>query len=490
MRKIILLIYLFFCCNEFVELNGDPLYRNFENHTNNDNSCQIFQSLSSIDCLNVVIESSDSENYINCFNDLLLTTVNVLSWNILMERNILDNLQIEFECSIYLIFITTTESLKQIFSDHASKQTQRFYPYSKILIYNRTGLKNLNFNHQMLEYATRKAINVISMNWNNSTFTFNRVNFNNTIQSNHFDIKMFAIDEFINLLLKNENKILKIRASLFSCPPFVLYPDDKSIPFDGVEHRCLQEISKNWQMDYILRDFSKTITNPWTTVMVDLKKNVSDIALCSIWLNIIHYSEYTLSRYYDTQCVTFLVPEPSKINEAEYIYLPLHKNVWFAFGFALLMTSSVLRAITWVCGVIFQKQFKDKQFQLMSTVFLEATNTATGHGLVVFPQQESIKILILGWIFFTLLLGTAYTTRYTSILARPQYSKQVETFKDFADSNLVWEEEVAVNYVLDEIVATEIPDFIEVGKRFIKKQSDEERQRLIKERRMAKLVKV
>lgn len=62
---------------------------------------------------------------------------------------------------------------------------------------------------------------------------------------------------------------------------------------------------------------------------------------------------------------------------------------------------------------------------------MDLINIATSHGLQRIVNRASIQILLISWILLSLLLGTVYNTKLMSVLARPLYSKAVDTVHDF-----------------------------------------------------------
>lgn len=163
-----------------------------------------------------------------------------------------------------------------------------------------------------------------------------------------YDVKEYAENPKILRYLFNEQKVyldLKMihnttfRISLFECPPFVIYVDDY---LDGIEYRIIKEISKSWKLHVNHRDFSDDISDPWSAVIDDVVRDVSDVAMCSIWQTNINYSIIDFSHEYSSLCATFLVPKPTLVNPSEYLYLPLSKVVWIG------LVVSIFIAMGWL----------------------------------------------------------------------------------------------------------------------------------------------
>lgn len=117
----------------------------------------------------------------------------------------------------------------------------------------------------------------------------------------------------------------RFRVSLFECPPFVIYAENK---IDGLEYRITEEMSKHWNLTVMRRDFSQQISDPWSAVKDDVVKDRADMAMCSIWLTNDNWTLMDFTQSSTALCATFLVPKPSLIDPAVYIILPLQTWVW------------------------------------------------------------------------------------------------------------------------------------------------------------------
>lgn len=161
---------------------------------------------------------------------------------------------------------------------------------------------------------------------------------------------------------------------------------------DGSEFRFVEDLTKNWKKSYNFRDFSRTKVAPYTFIMNDLSMNVSDMAMCSIWLIEKYYKSYDLTTFYDQNCATFLVPKPQKLNEASAIYKALDTSVWLLFLFFFLLSSILLNIISKMEKRLYERNSLYTDF---TRAIMETLNTATSHSVHRFTNvQMSIKILL------------------------------------------------------------------------------------------------
>lgn len=120
----------------------------------------------------------------------------------------------------------------------------------------------------------------------------------------------------------------------------------------------------------------------------DLLNHSADIAMCAVWLSD-HGYKYDLTTFHSHECHSMLVPKPTKLNEATAIYTTLSYPVWIVFGFWFIMTGFLLWGIAKTKILI-----KNRYISLIRS-FLDITNVATSHGLDNFPDQNSVKVVLL-----------------------------------------------------------------------------------------------
>lgn len=141
--------------------------------------------------------------------------------------------------------------------------------------------------------------------------------------------------ELVHLMIDQR----KFRVSLFQCPPFVIYVDNK---IDGLEYRIAKEMSRHWNLTVIHRDFSQEISDPWSAVKDDVVKDRADMAMCSIWLTNDNWTRMEFTRSSSTLCTTFLAPKPGLVDPAEYIVLTLDITAW------IILLLSMVVAVLWL----------------------------------------------------------------------------------------------------------------------------------------------
>lgn len=141
------------------------------------------------------------------------------------------------------------------------------------------------------------------------------------------------------------------------------------------------------------------------------------------------------------QCGTFLVPRPAPIAHASYIYYPLEDEVWILIFSFLLITATLYYLFSRILrrGVIADSSPEvemnpPNECESIIRSFMDIISIATSHGLPRIMNRSPIQILLISWILLSLLLGTVYNTKLMSVLARPLFSKAVDTVHDFVEA--------------------------------------------------------
>lgn len=158
--------------------------------------------------------------------------------------------------------------------------------------------------------------------------------------------------------------------------------------------------------------------------------------LCSLWMSEINNINVDFSTFYDYQCATFVVPKTQQINPATYVYIALEYKVWLSYLSFLLITGVLLTVITMIGITVNKDSWQSSNFATLSSSFTQVINIATSHGLTSFPVQMPLKILVISWMILSVIVGTGYSTGYTSLLAQPKYSKPINTVEDMLEQEI------------------------------------------------------
>lgn len=157
----------------------------------------------------------------------------------------------------------------------------------------------------------------------------------------------------------------------------------------GIEYDFISDVTKNWKVSHKFLE-----RNNWLGSLNNVSRGMADIGICSVWMLHETYKIVDFSSYFDFQCATFLVPRPTRKDNAAFIYLSMRPTTWGSFFLSFFLTWLLLFYISKVCsrfGLYPQNMLKYIQ---PSRAFLDLVNTVTTHGLVSFPKPRPIRILL------------------------------------------------------------------------------------------------
>lgn len=165
---------------------------------------------------------------------------------------------------------------------------------------------------------------------------------------------------------------------------------------DGIEYRIYSEISKHWNTSIHLRTpNSKELADPYKAVLRDVKDGKSNLALCSIWMNLEHYRDFDLTSTIDRQCVTFLVPVNELVRKGSTIYNSLSGAVWALYIGALIITGIILFCMARVYFRKINVGQEVQDFDFFSRNYMDLINIASSHGIQRLPKPIPLKIVVM-----------------------------------------------------------------------------------------------
>ena len=159
---------------------------------------------------------------------------------------------------------------------------------------------------------------------------------------------------------------------------------------DGIEYRFIKEVARNWKINFDRRPLDKD-RDLYEEMYVKVNNRSSDVVMCSVWINERHHQMVALSTYFDWQCVTFLVPIPTKIPEATIIYRTLSATSWAAFLSAFFLTGL---SLTFVARLQ-SNSIACRANRSIVNCFLDLVNIATAQGLNQMPKSHLLRVILL-----------------------------------------------------------------------------------------------
>lgn len=192
----------------------------------------------------------------------------------------------------------------------------------------------------------------------------------------------------------------------------------------------IKDVSQGWNIEFII--FSRR-----SDMMDHLTSRYIDMSTCSLWLTYNNHRKYDLVSYFDRQCITLMVPKQRYVYGSN-IYLSLRNNIWLSVAISFIGIVLTLIIISRVSIYLKIHSSKQVPYRDIGIAIMEIVNVATSHGMNHISLQTSIRLALSGWIIFSLLFSTIYSTGYMSILAAPQTSAPINTIEEFVARGLSW----------------------------------------------------
>lgn len=159
------------------------------------------------------------------------------------------------------------------------------------------------------------------------------------------------------------------------------------------------------------------------------------MAMCSMWISLKYSQQFDMTDFINFQCGTFLVRTPIAVQSSAYVYLafsgPLWLAMWSAFGVVVIVRCTL---DAWHAT---HTRAPRAHIAHGLYVLLEGVEVLTGHGAQRCPRDAAPRVMLLSWTLLSLLLGCAYTTRYTALLTSPIYEARIDTLQDFVDNSMI-----------------------------------------------------
>lgn len=265
-------------------------------------------------------------------------------------------------------------------------------------------------NNEIVVKSVRQ--NKVLMNWNfTNKFVLNK--------------EKFKIGRWLPNFSFGEGKHT-FKIATFNCPPFIYYTKEKGV-YEGLEYRIVQEVIKDWPSEYKIYTGNELFKD----IKLDVAAGLSDIGFGSFWdLSTVAYS-VDMSFPYSQVCATFLVPKPSLLPYATFVYQPVSTAFWLLIAIKLLIMSTIFTFTRFV----YNNTEPDFTLGCLYTI-----RTITCAGLSQFPppKQYIFRYILTTWCLNALFISAAYSSGLASILAYPRYTKPINSMQDMIDQKIYW----------------------------------------------------
>lgn len=334
------------------------------------------------------------------------------------------------ECALTLITADVANVFTETGDANASTKYKRFRPHTKIVV---LAAMPPAWTPQLRGSIKRQALRVIWL-LANRVYRMGSDGLQQTTTDNFGLWKFLHIDPLTELSTAAHKD--PVTVSMYNCEPYIHITYDtpeggNATHIDGIEYRLIRMLDRYFELNFQVSPFKSDDFQQYA--LDQLRDGRADIAMCCPWLMLVHYVEFDMSDVVDLQCGTFLVPRPLAISAAGYVYMSFSGGVW-SLGLFCFVTIAVL-----MYGLA--RWLQPGRYADGVRIVLDLVCICTNHGLgsLAGERSQTLRILLVVWLFGTSLLGVGYSTGYASLLSSPVYSATVDTVDDYIDkTDFVW----------------------------------------------------
>lgn len=335
---------------------------------------------------------------------------------------------------VYFIILEQTNSTK-LFKKLSSLST--WNPRATFFVITKN--KNEIF-EEALKYFVKKLL-VIEENINEINFyswspsvslcenSTNITKINSCTNENFEDNSNFFLETKPNW--KNcELKILTMPIS-----PYVFINLNKS--FDGLEIRCLKTIQEimGFKTKFLPSKYTAwglRLSNGTYTDMFQKLQNYEADIVVGMWpTNFTHHWDFDASITYLQDVLVWLVPKAQQIPHWKRLAIIFPKNIWIT-----LFLTVLLLPIIWTIAAKCLRTIEFLSFQKWETSILKSISIILNVTIPNFPKSLTLRVIVIIWVYISLILVTIYQSKLLSILIQPQYEYQIQEVDDLLKSGI------------------------------------------------------
>ncbi|RZC34972.1 hypothetical protein BDFB_001395 [Asbolus verrucosus] len=149
-----------------------------------------------------------------------------------------------------------------------------------------------------------------------------------------------------------------------------------------------------------------------------------DIALGAFYLKDFEHIDLDTSYAYLQDGFFWVVPKGQIIDQWKRIVLAFGFITWIAFLLSFLFFSGIY----WIYMYFFQMGFSSNIFFYFFGILIEST--------VNIPQKYQIRGLLVTWIFYCLIISTAFKSQMMNLLSGIDYEHQIDSLEEIIESPL------------------------------------------------------
>ena len=195
----------------------------------------------------------------------------------------------------------------------------------------------------------------------------------------------------------------------------------------------------------------------------NLEEGLSDVLTGFIPLApIILTSSFEATIPFEYVTANMYVPCPKAIPGTEKVLTTFSLSVWLATGLVLLLTTAVF----WCAGNGPYQSVRNEThtYQSLSSCFQNTWSVLVGVSVPQQPTNSSLRVFFCLYVCFCFAISTVFQAFFVSYLVEPMHEKEIETFEELLDSDVVYGYHPSLNFAKDTVEFPEFARFLEQKK--------------------------
>ncbi|XP_008197377.2 uncharacterized protein Ir60a [Tribolium castaneum] len=218
-----------------------------------------------------------------------------------------------------------------------------------------------------------------------------------------------------------------VRVSYKRTPPYVVDPFSA---LKGMEIYTLETISKyyKFQIEYFPYNGSyyneKDRATYYAAFGALLAHNI-DVTVGAYYLKNTEIFDFDVSYQYLQDSLFWVVPKASELQKWQRVALAFSFNTWMAF-----------LASFFLYNVLYALHLRLSQMKVSTKIFFYLFGILIEQA-VTMPVKYTVKALVLTWIFYCLIISTAFKSQIINLLSGVSYGDDITTVREITDSDLI-----------------------------------------------------
>lgn len=229
-----------------------------------------------------------------------------------------------------------------------------------------------------------------------------------------------------------------LKASAIKFDPYVICDDNGTVE-GGIDVQVLRTISEklNASLEFRIppgkeRKGQLLPNGTWTGLKGDLIYDKADVIIGCLLINADDHMMFDDTNVYHTDRFTWIVaratPYPRWLSMSR-VFTPIS---WVLLFVSVLIFGFVMKCLP------ASKHSESKSDWNISKCILTAWAAFLGSGVPEMPRGNTLRVLFVSWVVYSLAMNTIYQAFFTSFEVDPGLHHQIDTFEELLDTSVVF----------------------------------------------------